>query len=101
LHVVLPHLSGALTPHSSNGTAARNGHAASATTRQIQGISADTWTALVRWGDETGNLKYWERGLAQSLANYALQRKQPTEKQTKHGLRIFKSAIASGFNPTT
>jgi hypothetical protein len=96
-HVALSGLSGDLIP----GAAAdlRNGHTVSSTTAEVQRVPAVTWTALAAWGDETGKLKYWERGLAQSLADYALQRRKPTEKQSKQGLRIYKSAIASGFTP--
>jgi hypothetical protein len=65
----------------------------------IEGIAAVTWIALARWGDETGNLKYWERGLAQSLADYVVKRKQPTPKQAKHGVRIYRDAITAGFTP--
>ena len=94
--MVLSQLSGDLIP---GGVDLRNGHTASSTTAEVQLIPAVTWTALAAWGDETGKLKYWERGLANSLADYALQRRQPTEKQSKHGLRIYRSAVAAGFTP--
>ena len=38
----------------------------------IEGVPTSAWTALARWGDETGNLKYWEMGLAQTLADYVV-----------------------------
>jgi hypothetical protein len=93
--VKLPQLSRELVPGTSPH--AHNGRIAGENSGGIQAIPAVTWSALAHWGDETGKLKYWERGLAQSLAEYVLRRRQPSDKQTRLGLRNYRAAVAAGF----
>lgn len=98
--VSLPGLQGDLvtgSPSRENVVGARsNGHAAMVS---LDGVSPAVWTALAGWGDDTGRLLHWERGLALSLADLASRGRTPTPKQTKHGLRIYRQALNAGFSP--
>ena len=56
------------------------------------------WLAVADWGQKTGDLKDWERGIARSLAGYAAEQwsKLPSDKQAKHGARMIELARSAG-----
>lgn len=56
------------------------------------------WLAIAKWGQEKENLQEWQRGLARSLAGYAAEgwKRDPSEKQAKHGARMVEAARAAG-----
>lgn len=60
-------------------------------------IDAATWFKIQLWGSETGNLKDWQIGIANTLAGYAAQgwKRKPSEKQAKRAMEfmeIYKEA---------
>jgi hypothetical protein len=65
----------------------------------IGSIPAAVWTAVERWGDATGGLVHWERGLAHTLSGLAATGRPATTKQVRLGLRIYDKAIRKGFLP--
>lgn len=53
-------------------------------------VSAEKWFKIQLWGSESGELKSWQIGVANTLGGYAAQgwTKKPSEKQAKHGVVI-------------
>jgi hypothetical protein len=66
----------------------------------VDGVSAETWFALSRWGKETDSLASWERSLSFSIGRLAAQNRPPSAKQALQGRRILDKANARGFKPT-
>ncbi len=63
----------------------------------VEGVTAETWFALSRWGKETGSLAPWERSLSFSIGRLAAQKRPPSAKQALQGRRILDKAQAKGF----
>jgi hypothetical protein len=60
-------------------------------------IDAPTWFKVQLWGSQTGNLKEWQIGIANTLAGYAAQgwKRKPSEKQAMRAMEfmeIYKEA---------
>ena len=53
-------------------------------------IDASTWLKIQIWGSESGQLKEWQIGIANTLSGYAALgwAKKPSEKQAKHAVVI-------------
>lgn len=53
-------------------------------------VDAETWLRVQVWGNESGDLKPWQLGLANTLSGYAAGgwKKVPSEKQAKHAIGI-------------
>ena len=53
-------------------------------------IDAATWFKVQMWGSETGNLKDWQIGIANTLAGYAAQgwKRKPSEKQSMRAMEL-------------
>lgn len=53
-------------------------------------IDAATWFKIQLWGSETGNLKEWQIGIANTLAGYAAQgwKRKPSEKQAMRAMEF-------------
>ncbi|MFI5303751.1 MAG: AIPR family protein [Nitrospiria bacterium] len=64
---------------------------------RCMGIDATTWFKIQIWGSESGNLKDWQVGIANTLAGYSAQgwKRKPSEKQAKHGIEIYTTYINS------
>ena len=63
-------------------------------------VPAHEWISIRDWAVETGNLEFWQRGLADSLSKYAEDHRTPSPKQAKQGLRILHEAREAGFIAT-
>lgn len=61
-------------------------------------LNATQWMAIVKWGNDSGNLQIWQLGIATTLASYAAQgwSRTPSQKQAKHGAAIIEAARAAG-----
>jgi hypothetical protein len=53
-------------------------------------VDGPTWFKISLWGKETGLLQFWQTGIANTLAGYAVGSwlKKPSEKQANHGAKI-------------
>lgn len=61
-------------------------------------LTEKDWLAVAEWGQRSGELQEWQRGLARSLAGYAAEKwsRCPTDKQAKHGARMIETARTAG-----
>jgi hypothetical protein len=64
-------------------------------------LDATQWMSIVGWGNESGDLKKWQLGIATTLASYAAQgwTRTPSQKQAKHGAAIIEVARTAGVLP--
>lgn len=53
-------------------------------------VDVQQWFKIQIWGSESGQLKDWQIGIANTLAGYAAQgwKKKPSEKQASHAMEI-------------
>ena len=58
-------------------------------------LTEKEWLAIAEWGQKSGELEEWQRGLARSLAGYAAENwsRRPSDKQAKHGARMIEAAL--------
>lgn len=56
-------------------------------------IDAATWFKIQLWGSESGSLKDWQIGIANTLAGYAAQgwKRKPSEKQAKRAMEFMEA----------
>ena len=61
-------------------------------------LNRDQWNAIVDWGQSSGELADWQRGIAHTLAGYAAERwaKTPTKNQAKHAVLMIEVARKAG-----
>lgn len=61
-------------------------------------LTEKDWLAVAEWGQKSGNLAEWQRGIARTLAGYAAEKwaKKPSQKQAKHGATMIESARSGG-----
>ena len=86
------------TTYSEEIPASQDGHEAAAACMRL---SAEQWFALHLWGTRTGHLAKLQAGIAHTLSSYAGNgwERAPTQRQTKHGIRILEIAAENGFEP--
>jgi len=62
-------------------------------------VDGATWLAIHAWGKTTGELKYWQHGIAHTLAGYAAEGwvRGPSHKQARHGVTIIDLAREAGI----
>jgi hypothetical protein len=75
-------------------------HVQSSVARCLE-VDPQTWLKIQLWGSETGLLKHWQIGIANTLGGYAAQGwpRKPSEKQAKHAvvmLEAFERAHSDG-----
>ncbi|MBE3064042.1 MAG: AIPR family protein, partial [Spirochaetes bacterium] len=61
-------------------------------------LSEKEWLAIAEWGQKSGDLADWQRGISRTLAGYAAEEwtKMPSPKQAKYGTRMIESARIAG-----
>ena len=61
-------------------------------------LNATQWMSIVGWGNQSGDLKKWQLGIATTLASYAAQgwTRTPSQKQAKQGATIIEAARTAG-----
>lgn len=61
-------------------------------------LGTEEWSAIAEWGQESGKIDFWQRGLARTLAGYAAEgwSKKPTQKQARDGVKIINIARDEG-----
>jgi hypothetical protein len=54
------------------------------------------WLKIAAWGQESGELLHWQRGIARTLAGYAAENwsHTPSAKQAKFGAQMIQRANA-------
>ena len=57
------------------------------------------WLKIASWGQSSGELKEWQRGVARTLAGYAAENwvRSPSVKQAKFGAEMIEKARAAGI----
>ncbi len=58
------------------------------------------WLKITKWGQETGEIDEWNRGIARTLAGYAAEgwRQAPSVKQAKRGAAMIEKARKAGMS---
>lgn len=62
-------------------------------------VKAEHWFAISRWAKENNQFENWERSLLYSLGLCIKQQRNPSEKQARQAVRLYKSAIEKGCDP--
>jgi hypothetical protein len=62
-------------------------------------LGESLWLKIAGWGQESGTLAEWQRGIARTLAGYAAENwnRSPSPKQAKHGAQMIEKARAEGL----
>jgi hypothetical protein len=65
-------------------------------------LGESLWLKIAAWGQESGALAEWQRGIARTLAGYAAENwnRSPSSKQAKHGAQMIEKARAEGVFAT-
>jgi hypothetical protein len=61
-------------------------------------LEESLWLKIAAWGQESGALAEWQRGIARTLAGYAAENwtRSPSQKQAKFGAQMIEKARAEG-----
>ena len=66
---------------------------------RVKKVPGETWLRIHGWGKQTGNLRFWQIGIAHTLSGMAASnwQKEPSRKQALHGVEILRIAEIHGL----